>query len=136
MTEVAEAQNLEQVPESDGEIRLAHINCFCTAALSIVMNMAVLFVARKPSDSLRLMSNAPMMTYTSCTAIAFSVTHALSCPMVHIHARELLIISNGILQHQDLGRVALCIFVFFVLYSALISAFLLGVKCLMLCRYV
>ncbi|CAJ0603768.1 unnamed protein product [Cylicocyclus nassatus] len=79
----------QQVAEFDEEIRLAQINCLCAAAMSIVMNVAVLFITRKLRGSYNLMSSAPIITYTSCTAIAFSVTHALSCPVTEIGRHEI-----------------------------------------------
>ncbi|EYB83991.1 hypothetical protein Y032_0325g2555 [Ancylostoma ceylanicum] len=123
-----------QVPESDGEINAARISSFCSAAISLTGNIVVLLVATVFRHKLNVSSYALTIVYTSCAAIVFSINHVLSCPMIHIHKHELLIINNGIMQNTVLGRTVLCIFAFFVLYSAITSAALLVSKYFIICR--
>ncbi|KAL6737309.1 hypothetical protein Aduo_010964 [Ancylostoma duodenale] len=123
-----------QVPESDAEIFAARISSFSSAAISLTGNIVVLLLATVFRCRLNISSYALTIVYTSCAAIVFSINHVLSCPMIHIHKHELLITNNGVMQNTALGRTVLCIFAFFVLYSAITSAALLVSKYFIICR--
>ncbi|RCN47935.1 hypothetical protein ANCCAN_05987 [Ancylostoma caninum] len=125
-----------QIPESDAEISAARISSFCSAAISLTGNIVVLLAATVFRYKLNISSYVLTIVYTSSAAIVFSINHVLSCPMIHIHKHELLIINNGVIQNTVLGRTVLCIFAFFILYSAISSAVLLASKYFIICRYV
>ncbi|KAK5983436.1 hypothetical protein GCK32_011756, partial [Trichostrongylus colubriformis] len=100
----------------------------------MINNVLVLVIVILYSNRLRLSTHAVVITYVSTSAILYSVNYVLSCPAIHIHREELLIINNGLIQNTALGRTSLCVFAFFILFAELTSAAQLAVQYLTICR--
>ncbi|KAJ1369717.1 hypothetical protein KIN20_031257 [Parelaphostrongylus tenuis] len=126
--------NSSQVDDPAIEVFVAKINSYISATVSLIGNILVLCLVNVKRDRPKFSINSTSIIYVSISAIVFSVNCVLSCPMIHIHSKELLIINNGILKNVLLGRLSLCIFAFFVLSSAMFSATSLFLKYMAICR--